>query len=32
VPTGNPFAGVFERLVIGTFLQWLVVIALKMYQ
>jgi hypothetical membrane protein len=30
VPTNNPFAGVFERLVIGAFLQWLVVIALKM--
>ena len=31
VPTNNPFAGVFERLVFGTFLQWLVVIAPKMY-
>jgi hypothetical membrane protein len=31
VPTNNPFAGIFERLVIGAFLQWLVVIALKMY-
>jgi hypothetical membrane protein len=31
VPTNNPFAGILERLVIGAFLQWLVVIALKMY-
>lgn len=31
VPTNNPFAGVFERLVIGAFLQWLVVIGLRMY-
>ena len=32
VPTNNPFAGVFERLVIGAFLQWLVVIGLRMYR
>src|SRR5215204_3886015 len=32
VATGNPFAGVFERVTIGAFLQWLVVVALKMYR
>ncbi len=31
VATGNPFAGVFERVTIGAFLQWLAVVALKMH-
>ena len=27
----NPFSGIFERITIGAFLQWMIVIALKMY-
>ena len=32
VASGNPFAGIFERVTIGAFLQWLAVVAMKMYR